>query len=261
MKKYLVIAVCILFASCSSDDDSNTDNSSQDNAPSGALIKVEVYQVFSETNTTASYFFNSNGRVSKLHSKAVNSNGEAEYITSFAYNSNNQIWKSTTEYNGSIDYTEFTFNNGLITSSYRYRNNGDILRALYDYNTSNQLISKEHFNADNILAATTDITFFTDGNIESTYFERDDGGIKGYTYEFDNKNNPQYEIFENQEIGKVDGINLNNVTKSYYSNDSSGATIDTTIEYTYNERGYPLTSNEYSQSGTLTAQVTYTYQE
>lgn len=258
MKRYFVIFVSLLLAACGSDD---SDNVSQNNAPSGALIKMEIYQVYSETTTTASYFFNDNGMLSKLHSKAINATGEAEYTTTFLYNSNNQIWKSTTAYNGSIDYTAFTFSNGLITSSSRHRNNGDVLIALYSYNAGNQLINKQHYDADNLLTATTDITFLADGNIESTYYASNAGSIKGYTYEYDNSNNPQYILFENQEIGKVDGINFNNVSKSYYSNDSSGATIETTIEYIYNEAGYPIISNEYSQSGTLTAQVNYTYQD
>ena len=254
MRNILYFVLTTLIISCSSDDSPN--------APFGVLTKVEVYYPLTDLSTEITSTFNSSGKIASNRGRSITSGDNIEYTTSFSYNSNGQIWKSTTVYDGdNIDYTEFIFNDGLITSSIRYRNNGDELRTLYNYNGDNQLINKQHFNVDNEAAAFTDITFLADGNIENTYFEDIDGSIRGYTYEYDSNNNPQSTHFGNQELGKIVGSNINNVTNSYYSNDSSGATTEATIEYTYNEEGYPITSNEYSQSGTLTAQVTYTYQE
>ena len=86
-----------------------------------------------------------------------------------------------------------------------------------------------------------------------------DGDFKSYTYEYDTNNNPQLTHFGDQEISKVVGNNFNNAIRNIYTR--SGGSSEITIEYTYNEMGYPITSNEFSSGGTLTTQVNYTYQE
>jgi hypothetical protein len=253
MNRLLIIVFVFLFVACSDDDSTNI--------PSGVLTKVEVF--YPQNDFRAEYIssFDSSGRILSTQGRSVNSgNTELIYTTTFSYNSNGQIWKSSTVFNDdSIDYTEFVFNNGLISRSLRHRNNGDILKTDYSYNDSNQLINKQHFNAQNELVATTVIAFLADGNIDNTYFEENNGDFKSYTYEFDNKKNPQLTHFRNQEISKVVGNNFNNITKYFYSRNSG--TTETNIEYTYNGSDYPLTSREFSSGGTLTAEVTYTYQD
>lgn len=258
MKNLLLIASLILLGSCSSDD---SDSESQNNAPSGTLFKIEFYYPQTDILSSNTYFFNKDGKVVSTRGNSVTSTEYAEYTTTFSYNSNGQIWKSSTTYEGSIDYTEFTFNNGLIIESLRHRNNGDVLRTLYNYNDDNQLINKQHFNANNEETATTNITFNSNGNIENTYYERTFGTeIRDYTYEYDTYNNPQKKLFENQELNSVVGNSFNNITSAILLSNSGSGNTEIIIEYTYNESGYPLTSNEYVD-GDLETQVTYTYME
>lgn len=256
MKYLLLIATIILMISCNSDD---TVYESQDNAPSGSLIKMEIYYPKTDVNSSNTYFYNKQGKVSSTLGESRTSTEYAHYTTSFSYNSNGQIWKSSTQYEESTDYTEFGFENGLITSSLRYRNNGDILHSVYNYNDDNQLINKQHFNADNEAAAVVTITFNTNGNIEHTHSEPINGDIKDYTYEYDIYNNPQASLFENQELSKVVGNSFNNITNTILTRNYNQST-EIIVEHTYNAAGYPLTSKEYMY-GDLETQVTYTYQE
>ena len=64
MKKFLIIAIFILFTGCSSDD-SVADNSSQDNAPSGALIKIEISRPNENFHSSTTYYFNTAGKVER----------------------------------------------------------------------------------------------------------------------------------------------------------------------------------------------------
>ncbi|MCX7548828.1 hypothetical protein OS188_12775 [Xanthomarina sp. F1114] len=256
MKYPLLVSIVIFMSSCHSDD---SDYESQDHAPSGSLIKMDIYYPKTDVKSSNTYFYNRQGKVSSTLGESWSLSEYAQYTTSFSYNANGQIWKSSTEYEENIDYTEFIFENDLITTSLRHRSNGDILRTVYSYNADNQLISKQHFNADNEAAAVVTITFNTNGNIEHTHSEPINGDIKDHTYEYDIYNNPQASLFENQELSKVVGNSFNNITNTILTRNYNQST-EINIEYTYNAAGYPLTSKEYMY-GDLETQVTYTYQE
>lgn len=256
MKKFLLITICIFFLACSSDD---TDNSSQDNAPIGALIKVEIFRPEEDLRTSTTYNYNSDGKAENALEEGWSGSQYLQAMNTYSYNSNGQIWKVTIAVDNRSEYTEFNFTNGLISSSMRHTAGGNILRTLYNYNDDNQLIDRRFFNADNEESSISIFSFDANGNIESRHDERDFGTeIIDYTFEYDSYNNPLKTPFENQEMNKIVGHNFNNITKSIRSDEFS--TREVNIEYTYNESGYPLTSKEYS-NGNLLVEVTYTYKE
>ncbi|MFC5194150.1 hypothetical protein ACFPH8_02295 [Bizionia hallyeonensis] len=258
MKKFLIIAIFILFTGCSSDD-SVADNSSQDNAPSGALIKIEISRPNEDFHSSTTYYFNTAGKVERSLEEGWSGSQYLQATNTYAYNSEGQIWKVTIAVDNRSEYTEFNFTNGLISSSMRHTAGGNILRTLYNYNDENQLIDRRFFNADNEESSISIFSFDTNGNIESRHDERDFGTeIIDYTFEYDSYNNPLKTPFENQEMNKIVGHNFNNITRSTRSNGFS--TSEVNIEYTYNEAGYPLTSKEYAD-GNLSVEVTYTYHE
>ena len=280
MKKFLIIAIFILFTGCSSDD-SVADNSSQDNAPSGALIKIEISRPNENFHSSTTYYFNTAGKVERSLEEGWSGSQYLQATNTYAYNSEGQIWKVTIAVDNRSEYTEFNFTNGLISSSMRHTAGGNILRTLYNYNDENQLIDRRFFNADNEESSISIFSFDTNGNIESRHDERDFGTVLpdttseekvaigyillfeiykiiDYTFEYDSYNNPLKTPFENQEMNKIVGHNFNNITRSTRSNGFS--TSEVNIEYTYNEAGYPLTSKEYAD-GNLSVEVTYTYHE
>ncbi|WP_223032279.1 hypothetical protein [Hanstruepera marina] len=257
MKKLLILVVLILFVSACSSDDS--DNPPQNHAAIGTLVKIEIFRPEEEIRTSTTYFFNSDEKVESALEEAWNGSQYLQATYTYSYNSNGQIWKVTIAVDDSTEYTEFNFTSGLITSSLRHTISGNVLRTLYNYNSDNQLINKQFFNADNEESAISNISFDINGNIESRHDERNFGTeIIDYTFEYDTFNNPLKTPFENQEMNKIIGHNFNNITKTIRSDDFS--TSEVNIEYTYNEAGYPLTSKEYS-NGNLLVEVTYTYQE
>ncbi|QRM88763.1 hypothetical protein FG167_05785 [Lacinutrix sp. WUR7] len=254
MKKYLVIAICILVTACSSND---SDNVSQSNAPSGALIKVEVFNLISDITSKLTYSFDSRGRIASLNQKIFLTDETRNTTVTYSYNSNGQIVRHASTYEGNDEITEYVFNIDLITSSTRYHNNGSIYRRNYSYNNIDQLIRESILNENNIETASKEYTYTNNGNIENTYQEND-GSFIEYTFEYDNKNNPANTLYNNQEISKIIGYNYNNKTKRVYS--TNNGTNVYTLEYTYNDAGYPLTSNEYL-GGELVTQSTFTYQD
>ncbi|WP_055444064.1 hypothetical protein [Lacinutrix himadriensis] len=253
MKKYFVIAVCILLAACDSDD---SDNVSQNNAPSGTLISTETYSVISGYRHISTNSFDSNGRLIEINGIQTSPDGESSSSsTTFSYNSNGQIWKSIYT-NGRFE--EFYFTNNLISSSI-YANEFNSGERIYSYNNLNQLNHIQFIDEDNVEVATKDITFDSNGNITNTYSSNSENtSFTEYTFEYDNKNNPAASLFNNQEFRKILEYNFNNKTKRIYSR-NSGTNVFT-MEYTYNEADYPLTSNEY-MDGDLVTQSTFNYQE
>lgn len=255
MKKFFsIVFISFLFTACSSDD---SDNPSQNNAPRGTLIQVDIYRVELDLRTRTTYFFDTDGKVeSALEEGFGNNYIQATYT--YSYNSNGQIWKVIIGFED--EYTEFfNFTEGLITSSSRHTPRGNILRTVYNYNDNDQLINRQFFNADNEESSTSDFLFDANGNIESQHDERDFGTeIIDYAFDYDTYNNPLKTVFENQEMNKVVGHNFNNIIRRSRTDEFSTSEID--IEYTYNEAGYPLTSKEYSD-GDLLVEVTYTYKE
>ncbi len=256
MKKFLIIAICILFTSCSSDD-SDSNNSSQDNAPIGALVKIEISRPEEDFRTSTTYYFNTDGKVERTLEEGWSGSQYLQATNTYSYNSNGQIWKVTIAVDNRSEYTEFNFTDGLITSSMRHTASDNVLRTVYNYD--NQLMDKRFYNTDNEESSISIFSFDTNGNIESRHDERDFGTeIIDYTFEYDSYNNPLKTPFENQEMNKIVGHNFNNITRSTRSNGFS--TSEVNIEYTYNEAGYPLTSKEYAD-GNLSVEVTYTYHE
>ena len=251
MKKYLVIAVCILVAACSSDD---SDNVSQSNAPNGALIKVEVYFPTTDTSFKTTHSFDSNGRIIKSDYEEVIFNGSTnEYSIIFNYNSSDQIWKTN-----SINDEEFYFTDNLVSSS-TYFAFADTVKRQFSYNTLNQINSIQYLNEDEDEFENKEITYTSTGNIAYTHSMNYENLVEEeYTFEYDTNNNPYNTIYNGQEIKKIFEYNQNNKTKRTYT--KNNITKIFTIEYTYNQAGYPLTSNEY-MDGELVTQSIFTYQE
>ncbi|GAA3777434.1 hypothetical protein GCM10022271_07050 [Corallibacter vietnamensis] len=260
MKKLLLsmsVVAIVLFSACSSDDSGS--DLPQNNAPSGALVKVEIIHPEENFRTTTTYSFNAEGKVVNAIEEGWSASQYLRAIYTYFYNSNGQIRMLSIMVDGSTEYTEFIYTDGLITSSERHSISGNVSRTVYNYNDDNQLINKHFFNSDNEEYAMSNFSFDVNGNIESRHEERNFGAeIIDYTFEYDTYNNPLKTPFENQEMNKIVGHSFNNITKSIRSDDF--LTSEVNIEYTYNEAGYPLTSKEYS-NGDLLVEVTYTYQE
>jgi hypothetical protein len=256
MKPLLLIALFFLFSSCSSDD---SDNPSQNNAPIGTLVQIDIVRTETDLRTRSTYYFNTDGKVESGIEEGWSDSQYLQYTTTYDYNSNGQIWKATSEFEDGTEYTEFNFTEGLITSSLRHTARGTVLRTLYNYNTDNQLINKRFFKADNEESSTSDFLFDVNGNIESRHDERNFGTeIIDYTFEYDTYNNPLRTTFVNQAMNSIVGHNYNNAIRSTRTDEFS--TREVNVDHIYNEAGYPLTSKEYS-NGELLVEVTYTYNE
>lgn len=253
MKKYLIIVVSVLLAACNSDE---SDSPTPNNAPSGALVRVETYFPLGEVQINVTNFFDANGRIASSLTEETGTSINSSYTSEYLYNQQGQIWKLI--HNSTFNtYDEFQFTNGLITQSTTHKVNGEIFYKQFLYNDQNQLTHIQYLNVDNVEGATYDITFNDDGNILNTYLGND-GSFTEYTYEYDNHNNPYSILFNNQEIRKVLEYNFNNKTKRIYSR-NIGTRIFTR-EYTYNDANYPTSFNEY-MDGDLVTQVTFIYQE
>lgn len=234
MKKYLVIAVCVLLAACGSDD---LDNVSQNNAPSGILIKVEVYFPTTETNVKTNFNYNSSGKIESINSETRYDGETTTSSEKYEYNSNNQIWKT---YVDNALRSQYSFTNNLITSTVFVSNQHSLI---YTYNDLERLIKSKHYDENNILISETNNIYDNEGNLIGT-----NGNV---TNSYDDKNNPFVAVYEGQELSKLYFINPSNVL-------NKGSIY--TYDYEYNSLGFPITSNEY-QNEILVGQTIYNYQE
>ncbi|WP_313804287.1 hypothetical protein [Flavobacterium sp.] len=237
MKKlfYAFSALALLFASCSSDTDSSTDDSSS----TGLLTKiVETY-----------------------------GDGSVETFT-FTY-SGNKIVKQALIIDGTItEETTYTYTGDLITEE-KYYIDGNLDETItYEYDANSKLIGTtrhgEFVHEEDVLTynANGTVSFVTTSGLETIatgtiYFDgnqpfkkvitREPGGEFEYTTTevttFDTKNNPLKNVtgFAKIEIG------LPNYTEGYSGllNNTMGYSVDSmakeSFTYTYNSGNYPLT--------------------
>ncbi len=243
MKKYLVIAVCILFAACSSDDSSSSNNNSN-----GNLTRSDAYFPSLDVNYSVDYEYDNLGRIVSLNTQTISPSGTSNNSETYEYNTDGQIWK-VIKPNGFN--TEFTFSNGLIVSSINMPN---MTSTAYIYDSSKRLIKQEIYSEDGDLNYEYVYLYNEQNNILS----REVSGNSNYihVYEYDNNQNPYFNVYANQEIAKVLEINPNNFMNRTKSIGSSQTVY--THEYTYSSSSLPLTSKEY-ENGNLVGQTAYSY--
>ena len=170
----------------------------------------------------------------------------------------------------SVDYT---YKNGKLISEVEKLNggNGTDLKAAsqkdYTYNDDGTVTAKiyRYQNGVPTVFGTSKITL-ENGNIvkiENFYPEGDSSG--GAVYEYDNKINPLNNITGYSKLFDPNYSSKNNFTKSIETDSFGGAlqTYTTTRVFTYNDKGYPATSQStsfYSSGGTpATSNRVYTY--
>ncbi|MFD2541385.1 hypothetical protein ACFSSB_03575 [Lacinutrix gracilariae] len=243
-KTILLLTLIALIFSCNSD---NSEPSQNNNAPLGKLIKTQTtFTVSGESDIVYnSYSYDDLGRVSGINYGLENTTTYVNYL----YNDEGQIWKENFSDGNSREYQ---YTNGLITSI-TFSNSETNFELIYDSNS--QLIQAKNYDGD-IFQSDKNFTNDSNGNVLTV-----GEGTSLTTYEYDNRNNPLNDAFENQEFNKISHVfplippinTANNIiTKS--------GSFNSTLTHTYNTNGFPLTTEEIV-SNEESRFVTYTYQE
>lgn len=244
MKKILVFLLISFALSCSSDDSETPENN---NAPLGKLIQaITTFTNSGETDVVYnSYSYDDSGRVSE-----VSYGMENTAFINYLYNDEGQIWKENISDGSSREYQ---YTNGLITSI-NFSNSEYYYELIY--NNNSQLIQSKIYNGDDILQSEKNYTNDNDGNVLSI-----ESGTSIIMYEYDNKNNPFNEAFENQELNKLVHVFAlippTNTTNNIISKSGSFNSI---LTHTYNANGLPVNTEEILPNGDIRS-VNYTYQE
>ncbi|QRM88555.1 hypothetical protein FG167_04715 [Lacinutrix sp. WUR7] len=243
MKKIILFALIAFQFSCNSDDS----ETSQNNTPLGKLIKIETtFTASGETDVVYnSYNYNDSGNLSEINSEIDNTTTFVRY----SYNDEGQIWKENLS-DGS--FREYQYTNGLITSI-TFSNSDTNIVLINDSNS--QLIQSKYYNG-SIFLSEKNYTNDSSGNVLSI-----ENGTSLTTYTYDNRNNPLYAAYQNQEFNKTFHVFAlvppTNTTNNIISKSGS---FNATLTHTYNTNGFPITTQEVLPNGDIRS-VIYTYQE
>ncbi|MGJ5642803.1 hypothetical protein [Formosa sp. S-31] len=217
MKKFVLIALGLCLFNCSSDNDTDTPETSDNTS-----IRLKTI--------TDSY-----GKVTTLYYNNANILIESEEVDEGLSTKKKYIYKDDKlvgqdNYINNEDIVNeslyYTYSDDLITESSGYQN-GILYTHIYKYNNLNQLISDTQYNDDKFCCE-SNYTYNTNGNVEALIRN---GNTT--TYQYDDQKNPYHYIY-NSAILKIHTVTKNNITST-----SSGAEYS----YKYNNEGYPIEIN------------------
>jgi hypothetical protein len=248
MKKLLLsaTALVVLFAACSKDDD---------NTPQTSAKKYLLSQTSDEDSTVITYDVTNNMKKIQSWDLEYNSLQTSELV----YENGKLVKKMMSEDEGALQlFQDFGYNSaGKLVKVNMYSSNGS--KSRYDslvYNAEGRLTAL--YEAAAVVDGYTmrrKNAFIWDskGNIARQVavaitdgIESKDSTIIDYTY--DDKVNyaarqPEFSVLDAED--PVSALSANNITKSVWSYTMSpGSSSVTTIEYTYDEDGYPVTRKE-----------------
>lgn len=178
--------------------------------------KLSKYESISDSKIFSSIQldYNGNKRPQTEHYTSLNE----EYLKKYFYDSNDKLEK-----------TEYMFKDSLNTYSLK-----SYMKYLYD--ELNRLVTTEQYNVQNQIIFYTEYYYDNSDNVTEKRFNDTSGLVELTTMEYDNKINPWYNLREwlNYDVA----ISKNNLIKSTQTGQDS---FETTIIYTYDSYGYPLT--------------------
>ncbi|TCN51056.1 hypothetical protein D0809_22795 [Flavobacterium circumlabens] len=268
MKKllFLFCTVTFVLTSCSNDENSSPENSSQDD---NSVVPKTISYIY------PSLLLGVDSKSSAMYSgnKILNSSEEG-YKTVFTYDGDfitkQEVFKLDKQGNQTIvKEVAYTYENGkLKTRIYRVIINGQsgssdyIQKTVYTQNT-NDLISYLNYSVD----ATTKIeSLINEGTLtyENGNLVKLQQKINSITttsvYDYDTKQNPLKNILGfNLLLDEIYGFGKNNIIKkTKTSSENTNPTVYLT-SYIYNERGYPIKNTSLSGGGSVEYEIEYTY--
>jgi YD repeat-containing protein len=206
MNRIILLLLALVFVGCSNEE------------ISGDIGKLRIKKMEYQDNSSTTFKYDSNGLI-------VEVNDSEEGITSYQYS--NGLVISSKSPQGYV--TTYSHTGNLVTSE--KDSFGSITN--YKYNDLGKLVE-----IDNVFGtshSTGKYEYNSKGNVSKIIFS--DGGIETF-YEYDDKPNFFSNCFYPKDLIKTttDGNSSNNVTKWR----DVGEEISS-AEYTYNEKGYPIT--------------------
>ncbi|MEL0649847.1 hypothetical protein V6246_00350 [Algibacter sp. TI.3.09] len=240
-KQILLFTLCITFFACSSESSNSDEEETTDNT---LVKKIVYYDEFTET-------FNYDGN--KLNSITDNDG----YETKITYSDNKVTRIDNYEDNELLEYFTVSYNSeGKLTSYINYLfdidGNDIAYNQILTYNNDNTVdveVLRGNFSSQTEPMGTTTYTISNSNITKLSYDDITDNE----TYEFDNKkgvfnNILGFEVINFININSEFGFEIyggsNNVTKITDEQDG-WPTSSERFEYTYNENGYPKSSENY----------------
>lgn len=217
MKKTLLLISLMSIISCSSSDDSTTENQT----PNPTSLKGKLKSTNSTEYGKSEYTYGSNGYVSKISHKEENG---IDYSTVYNYEGNKLTSINYLE-NGVVKHgTNFVYTGDLITKT-TGNEAGHVDQRIFTYDSYNNL-AKEEYYLDGKLSQT--VTFTTINENVVRRIVNSTGGVFNTSYEYDNKNNPYTTAYTLPYL-KINYEGKNNVIKE--NNDN--------YQYVYNNSNFP----------------------
>lgn len=228
MKKTLLLLSLMSIISCSSNDDSNTENQ----IPNPTSLKGKLKSLNSTEYGKSEYTYSSNGYVSKISHKEENG---IDFSTVYNYEGNKLTSINYLE-NGVVKHgTNFVYSGDLITKS-TSNEQEHVDQRIFTYDSYDNL-AKEEYYIDGKLSQTVTFTIIN-GNVVRRIVNSSEG-VFNTNFEYDNKNNPHSTAFTIAYL-KINYEGKNNVIKE--NND--------TYQYEYNDTNFPVKKSE---EGNVTA--------
>lgn len=209
---------------------------------------------------------------------STNAYGSTSLVSNYTYADNKVVSISKVSNNGASGTIMVTYNysydaQGRISSvtstnpsyieTHTYDSQGNLtqivyptLKTIFTYNSSNQMVKKENYNAYNSSFVLNDYSTFTYPSTNTknfstaTAYDWSGALTLTVTYVYDTKQNPEAVLFPNYPQP------TNNQTQMTFQYPGTSTTYTLTFTYTYNANGFPLTAIQQDGSNTTT---TYTY--
>jgi|GEM_PF-6962307 len=227
MRIYLktILALNIILLGCSSDSETEENN---DNGNNGTVLLLTGYSTGSGTFDDTYSIEYENGLVSNIDT------GQGNF--SLEYNSNGKVSTATNQFN---EVRTYEYTSGRLGK----KNYDGIWYDQFNYDSSGNIVSIVE-NQDDGYDESAYYTYNPNGSLYSRHIG---GSAYTYTFEFDDKKNPFYDIWnksgyiedlEDAIYGIVPMFAKHNPVKIFRDGE-----LITEINYSYNSHGYPITAN------------------
>lgn len=248
MKKFICLLsiTMIMLTACSKEDFEDSESIPDKTNPNGTVLKRTVAITNGDsTIATGEYVYNGN-KLSKIitsddkyvayfytndliYSKEFYTNAILDNKELFEYNANNQL----------VNFKRVKANSVVYNAIYSYNPDGTISVTGYKNGLTdlNSEINKRKIFVENGRVAKIETYVTINGSIHTTTIR----------YSFDTKNSPFQNILGFDKLTYYDvtlGGSSNNITGLNSTNSSNANSRVTTIQYSYNASGFPITAKE-----------------
>jgi hypothetical protein len=268
LRNFVTISIAVFAISCSSDE-TNTINS---NRPSLSQASVRMLQIKKVTQLTyyssvsfdmaeTDFIYNGN-RLIGLHTI---DDMNRIYDSELLYNGLKIIQINQVENGTPSDTTHIFYNGNMISSTISDQNQN--YRTDYSFNNGYISSRRQYYIGNDVpeLLGTVNFTYQSGNVVEEVRSSAALGSVPSHiTYTYENKNNPTrgmnkyfQVLFGNEGF---DGLSRNNpITRSYYNegNESNITTQD--YQMVYNSDNFPINIKRFSNSGALISDTTIEY--